>query len=113
MPSCSSSAARPGLTCTHLRVLRYGANLHIDCHMQLPYYFSLEETHNELNAIEGVIKAVSTWTWRCSCTPDPCTFAACSLCAMPDCPVRQHAFSHEIGWTVANAVKNERHRLPG
>ena len=42
---------------------------------------------------------------------DPCTFAACSLCLMPDCPVRQHPLLHEVPWTVHNAIKDERHHL--
>ncbi|SHJ71202.1 cation diffusion facilitator family transporter [Hymenobacter daecheongensis DSM 21074] len=104
---------RPAWIDVHnLRVLRYGANLHIDCHMQMPYYFSLEETHNELNAIEGLIKNRFDVEVEMFVHADPCTFAACSLCQLPDCPVRQHAFNHEVPWTVANAVKNERHRLP-
>ncbi|GAA4014308.1 cation diffusion facilitator family transporter [Hymenobacter fastidiosus] len=96
----------------NLRVLRYGANLHIDCHMQIPYYFSLEETHNELNRIEGVIKNRFDVEVEMFVHADPCTFAACSLCHMPGCPVRRHPFSQEISWTVTNAVKNERHHLP-
>ncbi|TGE21813.1 cation transporter [Hymenobacter aquaticus] len=95
----------------NLRVLRYGANLHIDCHMQMPYYFSLEETHNELNRIESLIKQRFDVEVEMFVHADPCTFAACSLCLMPECPVRQHAFAHEVTWTLANAVKNERHRL--
>jgi len=104
---------RPAWIDVHnLRVLRYGANLHIDCHMQMPYYFSLEETHNELNAIEGLIKSRFDVEVEMFVHADPCTFAACSLCSVPDCPVRRHAFDHEVSWTVANAVKNERHHLP-
>ncbi|RYU78759.1 cation diffusion facilitator family transporter [Hymenobacter persicinus] len=104
---------RPAWIDVHnLRVLRYGANLHIDCHMQMPYYFSLEETHNELNAIESLIKHRFDVEVEMFVHADPCTFAACSLCCMPDCPVRQHAFRHEVNWTATNAVKNERHHLP-
>jgi divalent metal cation (Fe/Co/Zn/Cd) transporter len=104
---------RPAWIDVHnLRVLRYGANLHIDCHMQMPYYFSLEETHNELNAIEDLIKSRFDVDVEMFVHADPCTFAACSLCCMPDCPVRQHPFSREVNWTITNAVKNERHRLP-
>ncbi len=95
----------------NLRVLRYGANLHIDCHVQMPYYFSLEETHTELNKIEHLIGQRFDVEVEMFVHADPCTFAACSLCHMPDCPVRQHPFSREVGWTVANAVRNERHHL--
>ncbi|UOQ53444.1 cation diffusion facilitator family transporter [Hymenobacter cellulosivorans] len=101
----------PWIDVHNLRVLRYGANLHIDCHMQMPYYFSLEETHNELNRIEDLIKQRFDVEVEMFVHADPCTFAACSLCHMPECPVRQHPFAHEVPWTLSNAVKNERHRL--
>lgn len=95
----------------NLRVLRYGADLHIDCHMQIPYYFSLEEVHTELNKIERLIRQHFDVDVEMFVHADPCTFAACSLCRMPECPVRQHAFTREIGWTLTNTVKNERHHL--
>jgi len=97
----------------NLRVQRYGANLHIDCHMQMPYYFSLEAIHNELNSIEELIKQHSEGEVEMFVHADPCTPRACSFCHMPECPVRQHAFSQEIEWTLENAVKNERHQLEG
>ncbi|ALD19975.1 cation diffusion facilitator family transporter [Hymenobacter sp. DG25A] len=95
----------------NLRVLRYGSNLHIDCHFTLPYYFSLEETHTELHNIEQVVRSRFDVEVEMFVHPDPCTFAACSHCRMPDCPVRQHAFDREIPWVISNVVKNERHRL--
>jgi len=95
----------------NLRVLRYGADLHIDCHIQMPYYFSLEETHTELNKIEHLIRQRFDVEVEMFVHADPCTFAACSLCHMPDCPVRQHPFTKEVTWTLGNAVKNERHHL--
>ncbi|TGE14558.1 cation diffusion facilitator family transporter [Hymenobacter elongatus] len=101
----------PWIDVHNLRVLRYGANLHIDCHMQMPYYFSLEETHNELNRIEDLIKRRFDVEVEMFVHADPCTFVACSLCHMPECPVRQHAFAQEVSWNLTNAVKNERHRL--
>ena len=95
----------------NLRVQRYGANLHIDCHMQMPYYFTLEQVHTELHDIEGLIRERFAVEVEMFVHADPCTFAACSLCLMADCPVRQHPFRHEVNWNVQNAVKNERHRL--
>lgn len=103
---------RPAWIDVHnLRVLRYGANLHIDCHMTMPYYFSLDEIHNELNDIEALIRQRFDVDVEMFVHADPCTFTACAHCHMPECPVRHHPFSQEIGWTLTNAVKNERHRL--
>ncbi len=95
----------------NLRVLRYGADLHIDCHVTMPYYFSLEEVHAEVHRIEQFIASRFEVDVEMFVHTDPCTFAACSHCHMPNCPVRQHPFTQEIPWTVANTVKNERHQL--
>jgi len=101
----------PWIDVHNLRVQRYGANLHIDCHMQMPYYFTLEEVHTQLHDIEELIKTRFAVEVEMFVHADPCTFAACSLCLMPDCPVRQHPLRHEIKWDLHNAVKNERHHL--
>ena len=101
----------PWIDVHNLRVQRYGANLHIDCHMQMPYYFTLEQVHTELHDIEELIRARFAVEVEMFVHADPCTFAACSLCLMPACPVRQFALRHEVTWTVQNAVKNERHHL--
>ena len=101
----------PWIDVHNLRVQRYGANLHIDCHMQMPYYFSLEAIHTELNRIERLITQHSDAEVEMFVHADPCTFRACALCHMPDCPVRQHPFEREIEWNLANAVRNERHQL--
>lgn len=103
----------PWIDVHNLRVQRYGANLHIDCHMQMPYYFSLEQIHNELKDIEYLIRARFAVEVEMFVHADPCTFAACSLCLMPDCPVRQHPFREEVDWNLGNAVRNERHQLAG
>jgi cation diffusion facilitator family transporter len=102
----------PWIDVHNLRVQRYGANLHIDCHMQMPYYFTLEEVHSQLFDIEELIRERFAVEVEMFVHADPCTFAACSLCLMADCPVRQHPFQHEVAWDLHNAVKNERHYLP-
>ena len=101
----------PWIDVHNLRVQRYGANLHIDCHMQMPYYFTLEQVHTQLHDIEELIRTRFAVEVEMFVHADPCTFAACSLCLMPDCPVRQHPLQHEVPWNVHNAVKNERHQL--
>jgi cation diffusion facilitator family transporter len=101
----------PWIDVHNLRVQRYGANLHIDCHMQMPYYFTLEEVHSQLFDIEELIKERFAVEVEMFVHADPCTFAACSLCLMAECPVRLHPFRHEVVWDIHNAIKNERHRL--
>jgi cation diffusion facilitator family transporter len=101
----------PWIDVHNLRVQRYGANLHIDCHMQMPYYFTLEEVHSQLFDIEELIRERFAVEVEMFVHADPCTFAACSLCLMPNCPVRQHPFEFEVKWNLHNAVRNQRHHL--
>ncbi len=101
----------PWIDVHNLRVQRYGANLHIDCHMQMPYYFTLEQVHTQVHDIEEIIRARFAVEVEMFVHADPCTFAACSLCLMPACPVRRHPLDHALEWNVRNAVKNERHHL--
>ena len=101
----------PWIDVHNLRVQRYGADLHIDCHMQMPYYFTLEQVHTQLHDIEHLIQTRFAVEVEMFVHADPCTFAACSLCLMADCPVRQHPFRHEVPWTLHNAIKDERHHL--
>jgi len=101
----------PWIDVHNLRVQRYGANLHIDCHMQMPYYFTLDAVHTQLHDVEELIRTRFAVEVEMFVHADPCTFAACSLCLMTDCPVRRHPFQHEVVWTTQNAVKDERHHL--
>jgi cation diffusion facilitator family transporter len=39
----------------NLRVLKYGSELHVDCHITLPWYDSLEESHNEVYQVEKLL----------------------------------------------------------
>ncbi|OWP64934.1 cation diffusion facilitator family transporter [Hymenobacter amundsenii] len=95
----------------NLRVQRYGASLHIDCHVTMPYYLSLEQTHEQVHGIEEVVTQEFGVPVEMFVHADPCTFAACSHCHVAACPVRQHPFTREITWTLANVAKNERHAL--
>ena len=96
----------------NLRVQRYGANLHIDCHMQMPFYFSLEKVHREIHEVEELIRVrFAAVEVEMFVHADPCSFAACAICHMPECPVRRHPFAREIAWDIHNAVKDERHHL--
>ncbi|MFD2787669.1 cation diffusion facilitator family transporter [Hymenobacter rubripertinctus] len=95
----------------NLRVQRYGASLHIDCHVTMPYYLSLEQTHEQVHGIEEVVTQEFGVPVEMFVHADPCTFSACSHCHVAACPVRQHPFTREITWTLANVAKNERHAL--
>jgi divalent metal cation (Fe/Co/Zn/Cd) transporter len=40
----------------NLRVIKYGALMHIDCHLTVPWYFNVNEAHEAVDAFTNLIK---------------------------------------------------------
>ena len=95
----------------NLRVIQYGNKLHIDCHITLPYYYSLAETHTEMEAIAKLINIEFGKQAEFFIHPDPCTENSCSICAIENCAVRKHDFKKQLEWNKANISTNKKHDL--
>ncbi|RZL56052.1 MAG: cation diffusion facilitator family transporter, partial [Pedobacter sp.] len=93
----------------NLRAQQYGADLHIDCHVTLPYYFDLTTVHQEISNIDKMINTVGDHKTELFIHADPCLPACCNYCKMPNCPVRQEEFRGEIVWNMDNVTKNQKH----
>ncbi|WP_246101357.1 cation diffusion facilitator family transporter [Pedobacter westerhofensis] len=93
----------------NLRAQQYGSDLHIDCHMTLPYYYDLNQVHTEISDIDKLINGSGEHDTELFIHADPCLPECCNYCRMKNCPVRQEPFREEILWTVENATKNKKH----
>jgi len=94
----------------NLRVQKYGADMHIDCHLTLPYYLDLKTVHDEVHQLEEVIKQhfpgnVEVFVHVDPCLPEDC----CHYCAVENCAVRKAAFVKNIPWTIKNLSQNQKH----
>lgn len=99
----------PWIDVHNLRAQQYGADLHIDCHFTLPYYFDLNRVHQEISSIDKLINGNAHRKTELFIHADPCLPACCNYCKMQDCKVREEAFRGEIKWTIENATKNQKH----
>lgn len=99
----------PWIDVHNLRAQQYGADLHIDCHITLPYYFDLNQVHQEISEIDKMINGKAHRKTELFIHADPCLPACCNYCRMKECPVREEAFRAEIEWTIENATKNQKH----
>jgi cation diffusion facilitator family transporter len=99
----------PWIDVHNLRAQQYGADLHIDCHITLPYYFDLNRVHQEISEIDRMINGNADRKTELFIHADPCLPACCNYCKMMECPVRQEPFKGEIKWTIENATKNQKH----
>jgi cation diffusion facilitator family transporter len=92
----------------NLRVQQYGSDLHIDCHLTLPYYWELQRVHETIHDLEDILKNSHNGETEVFVHADPCLYQCCYFCRIENCPVRQHDFIQDIEWDAASLVKNEK-----
>ena len=93
----------------NFRVIKFGSTLHIDCHVTLPYYYSLEKAHSEISAMDELVNRTSGREVELFIHMDPCIPTSCPVCLVTDCPVRQAPFVRRVPWTLATALENKKH----
>nr|WP_295922443.1 cation diffusion facilitator family transporter [uncultured Dyadobacter sp.] len=92
----------------NLRAQQYGSDLHIDCHLTLPYYWELQKVHETIHDFENILKGSQPGETEIFVHADPCIYQCCYFCRIDNCPVRQHAFVQDIEWDAAKLTKNEK-----
>lgn len=96
----------------NLRVIKYGSHLHVDCHITLPWYMSLEESHGEVHSVEQLLKKHFGNDAEFFIHSDPCLPIGCQICLVKNCPHRKHDFERQLEWTLENMLPNQKHHLP-
>lgn len=94
-----------------LRVQRYGFNLHIDAHITLPWYLSLEEAHAEVNALSELVNTSMGEEVESFIHADPCIEISCPVCAVEQCPHRRQPLKRIIEWKPENVLPDKKHQL--
>jgi cation diffusion facilitator family transporter len=93
----------------NFRVITYGRNLHIDCHLTLPWYLNTEASHAEVKKLEMQSRNFGNFPVEWFIHVDPCKPSSCHLCSKDDCAVRQHPFEKQVEWTLENVMINKPH----
>lgn len=93
----------------NLRAQKYGPELHIDCHMTLPYYFDLNRVHEEVSLVDQLINQEANIKTEFFIHTDPCLPDCCHYCNMAGCPVRTEEKRIDIPWTMVNLTRNKKH----
>lgn len=95
----------------NLRIIQYGNILHIDCHVTLPWYYSLEQAHNEMEEIAAIINERHSAQIEFFIHGDPCVPASCKICSLSNCHERKMPFEQSLEWTLSNITVNKKHSL--
>jgi len=94
----------------NLRIIKYGSILHFDCHLTVPWYFNVNQAHEEVEVLEGLVdqnfpQSVEMFVHTDGCMPP----ASCRICPVLDCTLRERAFEERLEWTLDNITSNQKH----
>ncbi len=92
----------------NMRVQQYGPDLHIDCHLTLPFYWSLQQSHDAVIDFENVLKASHAGETEVFEHTDHCLQACCRSCRLQNCGARRHSSVADLRWDAASLAKNEK-----
>jgi len=93
----------------NLRVQRYGAELHLDCHVTLPNYFDLNQVHEEVSEIDQLINQNVSLKTEFFIHADPCLPKCCHYCGVKNCPIRSEDKTIDLHWNKELLIKNRKH----
>lgn len=95
----------------NFRVLKYGSMLHVDAHITLPWYQSLEESHAEVEAVQHLMEEEMGAEMEFFIHADPCIELSCSICPVQNCAHRKHEMERRLEWTTDNMLPDRKHVL--
>jgi cation diffusion facilitator family transporter len=95
----------------NLRVIKYGGQFHIDCHLTVPWYLNVVEAHKEVEELGRLIKKEFGTVFELFVHTDACLDFSCPICTKTDCNVRKHPFKKQVQWTLENVLKDKKHSL--
>ncbi|TNE57825.1 MAG: cation transporter [Bacteroidetes bacterium] len=94
----------------NLRIIKYGAILHLDCHLTVPWYFNVNEAHTEVDKLDLLIRQHFSQSLEMFVHTDGCVPpGSCRVCPLSDCSKRQSPFEKRLEWTLENITTNQKH----
>ncbi len=96
----------------NLRIIKYGSILHLDCHLTVPWYFNVNEAHEEVKALDTLIRENFPQSLEMFVHTDGCVPPySCKICPLLECPVRRHEFEGRLEWTFQNLTADVKHGI--
>jgi cation diffusion facilitator family transporter len=95
----------------HLRAIRAGRFHHVDAHLVVPEFWSVERSHELAEDLgERVVKELGV-EGEMTLHTDPCHRIYCRMCDLDDCPVRREPFTGRPRLTLEEAVQPDMPRV--
>jgi cation diffusion facilitator family transporter len=95
----------------NLRIIKYGALLHLDAHLTVPWYFNVNEAHHEIDELTNLLRKKYGDSLEIFVHSDACLDFSCAICIKIDCQVRKHPHINKIEWSFENISSNVKHQI--
>lgn len=93
----------------HLRVIHHSGTMHVDAHLNLPRYYKVSEADVEIEQLDKLIKTHFGEQVEVFIQVEGCQTTQCHICQVANCPVREHAWEHQLKWDLNHIWKETRH----
>lgn len=93
----------------NMKIQQFGAALHIDAHITLPWYYSLRDAHNEMEKVIILLAKNIKRNIEFNFHMDDCKPISCPVCQIKECPVREKDFVKRVTWTPENVTGPDKH----
>jgi cation diffusion facilitator family transporter len=90
-----------------LRAWRSGDVHHVDLHLVVPRFFSVEELHRISDELETGVLERAALGGEAIVHFDPCRPRDCASCAFAECPVRSHPFAKREHFSFERATRED------
>ncbi len=94
----------------NMKVQQFGAHLHIDAHITLPYYYSLRQAHKKMEEAIRLLLKNTDRSVEFNFHMDYCKPFSCEICKL-ECPFRERPFVKTIVWNADTISQVEKHSL--
>ncbi len=95
----------------NLRIQKYGNVLHIDCHLTVPWYLNVLEAHDEVDALQQLLKSEFGNAIEFFVHTDGTYPVSCHVSFNEDGTTISTPITEKKYWTLENILKNERYGL--
>ena len=89
----------------HLRAIRAGRFHHVDAHLVVPEFWSVDRAHELAESLAERVIAELGVEGELVFHTDPCHRAYCAMCDLDDCVVRREPFHGRPPLTLEEAVQ--------
>ena len=98
----------PGIIRIHfLRAIRAGRFTHVDAHLVVPEFWTVEEAHDHADNFEERVIGTLPFKGEMVFHTDPCRRLYCAVCDVDGCPIRVRPFQAREPMTLEEALHSD------